>query len=213
MNPHTYLKLLLICILSILYMQVKATTDSLFTQYTNRTFHTYCHIQVPCSKQIAEEVLDDFIAQFRGDPNILFEWALKDLGSQSGDDFTLNLKETTYDEQTGIGVIYTDVIVHGITSFNDVFIESKIEKNYVDNNSIEVLVDIFNSNLFISKASGSFHIIPVTSNSVIVSIDVHIRFAWFFDLFISQRLYKKLVEWRIQGFLQNMHNEMLARHS
>ena len=37
-------------------------------------------------------------------------------------------------------------------------------------------------------------------------ITTHCQFGWFFNLFISRKMYKNTVEWRIQQFLENLRN-------
>ena len=40
---------------------------------------------------------------------------------------------------------------------------------------------------------------------------VNVTFNWFFNLFITQRRYADLIEWRITGFLNNMKQETERR--
>lgn len=40
---------------------------------------------------------------------------------------------------------------------------------------------------------------------------IHIRFGWFFNIFITQKRYRDIVEWRMQGFMNNMRDEAERR--
>ena len=61
------------------------------------------------------------------------------------------------------------------------------------------------------KAFGTFYIIPISNNQVMLVIDVHMKFGWFFNIFVTQNIYKSVFEWRIQGFMNNMRKEMIRR--
>jgi hypothetical protein len=185
--------------------------DTVYTQYKDGSFRTFSTVVVSSPLDTAETVLDDFIAQFRGDPDLLFEWALRDLGVQEDDDIQIDLQKTVYDPETGIGIIVTDLIIPGFTTFEDIQIESKITKSYLKNKTVKVFVDVYNLNYFMKKAFGTFYIIPVSPNKVILAIDVHMKFGWFFNIFVTQSVYANVFEWRIQGFMNNMRVEMIRR--
>lgn len=208
---HIYFCISMCLCISNAALGVASQNDSIFTTYTDGQFSTYYKIPVSCTTTEAEEVLDDFISQFRGDPDLLFEWALHGLGSQQGDDLLIDLKQTLYDAETGIGTIITDLIIPGFTTFKDITIESKITKTYLPNKAVKVFVDVYNLNFFMKKAYGTYYIIPVSSNQVMLAIDVHMKFGWFFNIFITQNIYKKIFEWRIHGFMHNMKKEIIRR--
>jgi hypothetical protein len=141
----------------------------------------------------------------------LFEWALRDLGVQEDDDLQIDLQQTLYDPETGIGIIVTDLIIPGLTTFEDITIESKITKTYLKNNTVKVFVDVYNLNYFMKKAFGSFYIIPVSDTTTLLVMQTYMRFGWFFNFFVSQNIYTSVFEWRIQGFMNNMRAEMIRR--
>ena len=165
--------------------------------------------------QTADAVVNDFISQFRGDPELLFEWALKGVGKQEDDEkdaILLVLKSTVYNPQTSVGSIKTDIVVPGFTTFRDVDIESKVTKEQLKDGSIRVTVDVYYSNSFLKKAYGTYHIYPNGSDKVTLKIHTYIRFGWFFDLFITQRRYRNLAEFRVDKFMDNMRKESERRY-
>lgn len=190
--------------------------DSLKTIYENSMFQTYCQKVVNSSMAIADGTVDDFIGQFRGDPELLFEWALKDLGQQTDNDknaVILELKSTTFNPETSVGAILTDIVVPGFTTFKDINIDSKVTKTKLANGSTRVFVDVYYSNSFLKKAYGTFYVKPISNNQVLLTINVNVKFGWFFDIFITQRRYKNIAEWRINGFMENMKKEAEYRYN
>lgn len=189
-------------------------TDSVNTVHKKGVFHTYCQMATVSDMATAEEVVDDFISEFRGDPQLLFEWAMKGVGQQNDaekDAVILRLKETTFDPATSIGVIKTDVIVPGFTSFKEVNLESRVTKHHLPSGELLVDVEIFYSNSLLKKAYGTYHVIPLTGNKMLICMNTYVKFGWFFDLFITKRRYRNLAEFRIVKFMDNMSNECEKR--
>ena len=195
-------------------MQAHTFTDSIMTIHKKGVFYTYCQMATVSDMQTAEEVVDDFISEFRGDPQLLFEWAMKGVGQQNDaekDAVILDLKETTFDPSTSIGVIKTDVIVPGFTTYRDVNLESRVLKHHLSNGELRVDVDIFYSNALLKKAYGTYHVIPMGKEKVLICMNTYIKFGWFFDLFITHRRYRNLAEFRIHKFMDNMRLECEKR--
>ena len=214
MKLRKYITTTLITILSVVQLNARSFTDSLATTHQKGVFHTYCQRATITDKNTAEEVVDDFISEFRGDPELLFKWALKGVGQQNDtekDAVILLFKETTFSPATSIGVIKTDVIVPGFTTYKDVNIESRVTKQKLHNEEVRVNVDIFYSNALLKKAYGTYHIIPIEENKVLICMNTYVRFGWFFDLFITQRRYRNLMEFRVGKFMDNMSNECEKR--
>jgi len=192
---------------------VFATNDTIFTKYKSQEFVTYGFIPVYSSLETANEVVDDLIDDFRGNPEILFEWALKGLGQQEDakkNELMLYLKETTFDKMTGISRIMSDIAIADRIVGKDILIEGKVSKFKHSDGSLNVLVEIYNSNFFLKKAHGTFFVLPQKKGFLYV-MRVNVTFSWFFNLFITQHKYSELIEWRIMGFLQNMKQETERR--
>ena len=189
--------------------------DSVSTYYQQGEFISYCSVVTEVPLKVADSVVDDLISQFRGDPELLFEWAFKDLGKQPGDksknDVLIKLKLATFDKMTGKSLLLTDVIVSDYTTYENVAIESKVTKTKMNSGKTRVFVDIFYSNALLKKAYGTFFVVPLDENRVMMSVQIHVRFGWFFNIFITQKRYRNLVEWRMKGFMNNMRNEAERR--
>ncbi len=189
--------------------------DSVSTYYQQGEFISYCSVVTEVPLKVADSVVDDLISQFRGDPGLLFEWAFKDLGKQPGDksknEVLIKLKLATFDKMTGKSLLLTDVIVSDYTTYENVAIESKVTKTKMNSGKTRVFVDIFYSNALLKKAYGTFFVVPLDENRVMMSVQIHVRFGWFFNIFITQKRYRNLVEWRMKGFMNNMRNEAERR--
>lgn len=209
------MKKIIFCILfTLIFVNLSATKNILTTNKEDGFFRTYCQKVIHCSNSTANEVIDDFIGQFRGNPDLLFEWALKGLGQQNDkekDEVLLVLKQAIFNPETGIGHIYCDIKIPGLKTFKDIDIESKVTKTIKEDNSSHILVDIFHSNIFLKKAFGTFVIYPQPDGSQLFAITINIKFSWFFDLFISKKKYKNLIEWRAEGFVNNLKAEAERR--
>lgn len=203
------------CILSCFTVKAQKS-DTLYSYRQDGAFHTFCGVEAKCSNAIANEVVDDFISQFRGDPELLFEWALKGVGKQNDkerDEVLLELKRTTFDPETSIGVIVADIKVPGLRTFKDINIESRVTKNELPDGITEIVVDIFYSNALLKKAYGTYRIVPQSDGTQFFDITINIKFGWFFDLFITKKRYCSIIEWRAKGFMENMRNEAERRQS
>jgi len=189
--------------------------DSISTHYQDGEFISYCSVVTSAPLNVADAVVDDLIDQFRGNPEQLFQWAFKNLGKQPGDNIKnevlIKLKLATFDKMTGKSRLLTDVIVPGFTTYEDVSIESRVTKTKMHDGVTRVFVDIFYSNSLLKKAYGTFFVVPLGPDKVIMSMRIHIRFGWFFNIFITQKRYCNLVEWRMKGFVDNMREEAERR--
>ena len=158
---------------------------------------------------------DDCVsAQVVGDPNQLFVWALKGVGKRDDDahnELLVVLKEASYDQVSGKSLLVIDVQVPGVMNLSDQMVESKITEIVGYNGAYKVYVDILYSNALLKKADGMFFVKPISENKTELSVKFKIRFGWFFNIFITQRRYRNLFEWRCDGFMLNMKNEMERR--
>lgn len=210
----TYIVMICLFLSTTMQSQAYSFIDSVKTVHKKGAFHTYCQVATHSNMAIAEKVVDDFISEFRGDPQLLFTWAMKGVGQQNDaekDAIILHLKETTFNPATSIGVIKTDIEVPGITTYKDIKLESKVIKTHLPSGEMRVEVDIFYSNRVLKKAFVTYHVTPFDDNKVITHMNAHIKFGWFFDLFITNRRYKNLIEFRIVKFMNNMSNECEKR--
>ena len=140
------------------------------------------------------------------DPELLSERFFVGLGKQEDkkkNAFYLVWKESTYVPEEQYSRLVLDVLVDEKPFMKDVVIESSV----VDTMSGErrdVRVDIHYAGTLIKEAYGTFHINPVGENQATLAMDVHVKFGWFFRIFISRKVYSETIDWRLVRFVENL---------
>ena len=132
-------------------------SDTIFSYYRKGEHVTHGCIYADARKEVCMDMVADLISQFRGNPDQLFGWAFKGLGRQEGDgneknEVLIQLNQALYDPSTQIGTLVMDIIVPGLTTFDDVNIESRVTQKDLNDTVSEVSVDIFYSNSLLKKA-------------------------------------------------------------
>jgi hypothetical protein len=207
--------LFLFCLLFFVVLKSKATpNDSISTKYANSEFTTYCQLSISANDSITNEVVNLFVKQMCNDIRGLFKWGLKGMGLANEEDelIVFDFKETRYNKQTSIIKGIGDVHVKGVTTFKDLSVDTKLTQRSFKGGRREVRLDLASPNLFIRSLRGSFYFVPKgTHKNGYLQISTNIRFAWFFDVFITQKTYKTIMEWRIRQMLKNMKEESEKR--
>jgi hypothetical protein len=188
--------------------------DPVTTIYKNGEFVTYYKIDVNASDSITNEVIDKFVHQMCYDLDGLFTWGLKGMSLANNKDELLkfDFKTTKFDKKTlilrGIG----DVIVPNIKTFPNIYIDSKLTQNKFASGRRNIRLDLVTENPFIKKMVGVYTFIPKGKNkNAFYILETHIQFGWFFDIFITQNRYKKILEWRLEQLIRNMKEESEKR--
>lgn len=203
--------LTLFCLLFFVAIITKASpNDSISTKYNYGEFTTFCQLSISANDSITNEVIDLFVQQMCTDIKGLFKWGLKgmSLANEKDELLVFDFKETRYNKQTGILKGIGDVIVPGVTKFKDLSVDTKLILRTFTTGKREVRLDLASPNLFLRSLRGSFYFIPKgTHRNGYLQIVTTIRFAWFFDLFVTQTRYKSILEWRLRQMLKNIKEE------
>lgn len=187
-----------------------SSNDSISTKYSNGEFTTFCQLSISANDSVTNEVVNLFVQQMCTDIKGLFKWGLKgmSLANEKDELLVFDFKETRYNKQTGILKGIGDVIVPGVTTFKDLSVDTKLILRSFTTGKREVRLDLASPNLFIRSLRGSFYFIPKgTHRNGYLQIVTTIRFAWFFDLFVTQARYKTILEWRLRQMLKNIKEE------
>jgi len=186
-----------------------SSADSISTVYKDGEFKSQYHTRVKASDFIASEVANDLLKDFHNTPDNLFNWALKDLGLQDRkkNEIIFILKSSTTDSKTGITHGEFDIIVPLITTFNNVKVDAIVSRTKYVNGEMKVTANIIYSSLLLKHALGTVSIIQQKNNQLLFITNVSIKFGWFFNIFITRRRYKSIVEWRIKKFTENLKSE------
>ncbi len=211
---NKFLTIVLLCIgCSVAYAE--APKDSISTYYKKGQFVTECRVWIDASEEVTSSVMDDFMIQYRSDLPQLFTWGLKDMNLQGeGDEFIVyDLKSSEYDPETEIIYGKMDVIVPKLLTIRDIDIEGKMYKKEVSDNKIVIQYDILRATGFIKEADATFQILRENEHSAWCTLDLRVKFGWFFNIFVSQKVYKKNLEWRFEQLAMNLRNEAQRRDS
>ena len=210
MKKHSILFLLLLTFIQPL---VASPVDSISTVYKDGEFITFCQVKVDSPDSICRTVTGDFNHQMRYDLNGLFGWALKGLNlrKEKNELMVFYFKSTTYNKETQVIRGIGDVIVPGIITFPNIIIDSKLTDRKYTNGKSTVDIDLLYSDGFLKKMYGTFTVMPQKRNASVFTLETHIRFGWFFNIFITQKRFRQIMEWRLKRFVHNLRDEAVRR--
>ncbi len=198
-------------------MGLVAANDSISTRYVKGEFISYCAVDAAAPMVVGDSVIADLVDQITSDYERLFTWAFKGLGQQGEDDVrdevVLIVKQSTFDKMSGLCRMVVDIDVPHVTKFRNVPIDSKVLQTKLDDDITRVDVDIFYSNSVLKKAYGTFFVKSLAKDSIEMSVEIHVRFGWFFNIFITQKRFRNIVEWRMKGFMDNLREEAEKRYA
>ena len=192
---------------------VELSPDSISTVYKNGEFVTHYKIKFKAANKVVNDVSENLISDFHNSPGNLFNWALKDLGLQEKkeNELTFIIKPSLFDEKTGITHGVFDIIVPYITTFKNVKVDAIVAKKVHKSGGTEVSADTIYSSLLLKNGLGTVTIIPQKNNEQLLITKVSIKFGWFFNIFITRKRYKSIIEWRIKKFAENFKAECEKR--
>lgn len=184
-------------------------TDSISTVYRDGEFITYCQVWVKASDSISNSVVNDFDYQMRYNLDGLFGWALKGLNlrKEKDDLIIFHFKSTSYNKSTKVIRGIGDVIIPHIITFPNIIVDSKLSQKKYTNGKSEVYIDLLYSNGFMKKMFGTFTVLQKKDVGSWYVLENHVRFGWFFDIFITQKRFKTILEWRLKRFVHNLRDE------
>ena len=185
---------------------VFAILFSVLTTLSDGMFHTSYETNVEANFEACNAVVDDMIYCLQTDPELLSEKYFVGIGMQ-GDAkknvFYLEWKESSYVPERQYSRLLLDVLVNEKPFLKDVVIEAFVADS-LSGNRRDIRVDIHYAGMLIKEAYGSFHVQPTSENTALIGMDVHIKFGWFFRIFISRKVYSETIDWRLARFVQNL---------
>jgi hypothetical protein len=205
-------------ILSLLFLTIVFTVnatplDSISTVYKNGEFITYSQVWVDASDSISNRVSNDFVYQMHYNLDALFGWALKgmNLRKEKNELMIFYFKSTSYNKENHVIRGIGDVIVPGIITFPNIIIDSRLTEKKFTSGKSTINIDLLYSDGFLKKMFGTYTILPKRNNAALYTLETHIRFGWFFNIFITQNRFKKIMEWRLKKFVHNLRDEAERR--
>jgi len=194
-----------------LFLLTKASpNDSISTIYKDGEYISYSQIRVYASDSVSNVVINKFVSQMCYDLDGLYKWGLKGMRLDNEKDELLifDFNTTKYNPKTNILKGGGDVKVTGITKIPNIYVYTKLSERTHSNGRKDVHLDLAVPNALLNKLNGIFSYIPKEKNkSGFFVLETHIKFGWFFNIFITKNRYKKIMEWRIRQLILNLKEE------
>lgn len=205
--------ILFLIFLSYTLPTVASPIDSISTVYKDGEFITYSQVWVAASDSISNDVTNDFDYQMHYNLDALFGWALKGLNlrKEKNELMIFYFKSTTYNKDTHVIRGVGDVIVPGIITFPNIIVDSRLTDRKIKNGKRAITIDLLYSDGFLKKMTGTFSVYPKKSKACLYTMETHIKFGWFFNIFITQHRFKQIMEWRLKKFVHNLKTEAERR--
>ena len=179
---------------------------TVLTTLSEGMFHTGYETEVAASAEACNKVVDDMIYCLQTDPVLLSDKYFVGLGKQEDSKknaFYLIWKESEYVPEKHYSKLVLDVLVNEKPFLKDIVVESLVTDS-VSGERRDIRVDIHYAGTMIKEAYGSFHVMPTGENSARIGMDVHMKFGWFFRIFISRKVYSETIDWRLARFVNNL---------
>ena len=179
---------------------------SVLTTLSNGMFHTSYETNVGASTEECNVVIDSMIYYLQNDPKMLSEKFFGGLGKQKESNknaFYLIWKESEYLPDKQYGKLVLDVLVNEKPFLEDLVIESQVTDT-MSGTQRDIRVDIYYSGSMLKEAYGTFHILPTSETTAKMGMDVHVKFGWFFRIFITRKVYSETIDWRLMRFVTNL---------
>ena len=205
--------LILFCVLSPLLL-IASSIDSISTTYKDGQFTTYSQVFVNASDSTCSIVTKDYDYQMRYNLDALFPWALKgmNLRKEKKELMMFFFKSTSFNKESSVLRGIGDVIIPGVITFPNIYVDCKLTSKPTINGNSTVYLNLLSSNGFIKNMNNSFSVIPVANKKgnwfILVT---NVRFGWFFNIFITEKRFKSIMEWRLKQFIHNLKNEAERR--
>ena len=203
---------LIIFLLSAMLLQA-SPTDSISTYYKDGEFKTYCQVWVNASDTVCNSVSKDYDYQMRYNLDGLFPWALKgmNLRKEKNELMMFYFKTTSFNKEYSILRGIGDVVVPGVITIPNIYVDCKLTGKPANTGRSTVYLNMLSSNGFIKNMNNSFSIIPTRSKGNWFILETHVKFGWFFNMFITQKRFKIIMEWRLKRFIHNLKEEAERR--
>ena len=169
-------------------------------------FHTAYETEVAASAEACNAVVDSMIYYFQTDPEMLSEQFFAGLGKQEDSKknaFYLVWKESEYIPEKQYSKLILDVLVDEKPFLKNMVVESQVTDS-VFGDRRDIRVDIHYAGSLLKQAYGSFHITKLDDSTAKLGMDVHVKFGWFFRIFITRKVYSETIDWRLARFVTNL---------
>lgn len=192
---------------------------SVITTYHQGVYQTIGEVELNCSPIEANAVMDSIIADFENNPHHVWAWMFYGTGEQKDErkqGFVIHYDSVRYDAPAE--TLYVDLTLfsprgkasnlHAEPTLSDSRRVNGIAPighdgvGYQSERSIFFGVQKFRN--LIKYCDATLTLIPSDNGTQRLQVVTHCKFDWFFNLFISRKMYRNTVEWRVEQFLENL---------
>ena len=179
---------------------------TVLTTYHRGVYETVGEVEMHCSVADANAMMDQLMRDFETDPHHIWAWAFWGTGEQKDErkqGFVIHYDTVRYD--AGAQQLKIDMnLISPKGKVNQLHVTPTLfDSIQGDSRTIYFAVDDFKN---LIKHCDATLTLTKTQNPNVqhLSIVTHCRFGWFFNLFISRKMYRNTVEWRVEQFLENL---------
>ncbi len=152
-----------------------------------------------CSKQQLQQVVDKFFLEFQTNPNNLFTWAFLNTdgdGNAHGKDaVVIQYVQTQYDTTTREGDLTLDIYVLGSKMF---------PKRHLGTINYGTSLRATYSGSLLENAEFRFDLDSIAPSQTAVHYEVNFTFGKFFSIFITDKNWVTIGQWRFHTVLSNL---------
>ena len=179
---------------------------SVVTTYVKSTYITEAEVSVDATQEEITPIIDRMIYEFQTNPELLFDWAFKGTGQQNdaqADAIVLALADVEYVPEEKKSRMVLNIDVDGKPKFKNIRVESQVTDS-LEADTLLTRLDIHYYGMLFKTIYLNFRVKPIDQNHNILVMDTHLQFGWFFNIFVSRKVYRQVAEWRIDRFMNNV---------
>ena len=181
---------------------------TVLSTYHAGVYESVGEVEMHCSVADANAVMDQLMHDFEHDPHHIWAWAFWGTGEQKDErkqGFVIHYDTVRYDAPAQL--LKIDMCLISPRGKTDhLHVEPTLsDTQHVGTRAIYFGVDDFKN---LIKHVDATLTLTTTDDPNVQHLKVltHCRFGWFFNLFISRKMYRNTVEWRMEQFLDNLRN-------
>ena len=198
--------LFILILMTCMPISIQALRLGTSSEYRNGSFYTsvVCLVDAPYAKVSA--TLDEVDAGMKESPTKSIPWAWRNLGQRrnpDGNDLRLSENGVSYDEKTSAYKLNMLVGVQGDEDPMSFVVEGFLH-DYHTRYGNTLHLQITKKIKILSNADFRVAASPYGANRTLLQLNTQICFGWFFSMFFTQKRYKSVMEWRLQGFVANL---------
>lgn len=178
---------------------------TVYTNYVDKTYTSVAECTFNVGMEETQVVVDKFAYQFQAEVDSLFTWAYQGLRSEQNEDrdaIGLRYKSAHYDHKTRKSYNIVDILLLGNPVKKNVRIDGTY-KDSIKHGTHYSRLDIDYSGSLLQVANAEFRTTAIDSTHTKVKLILNIKLGWFFQGFVTRKVWRNNLEWRLGVILNN----------